>query len=259
MVKPLILDPATSYSFSQYGALPFDTADVLAEFGVTFQSTSLQLPEKHPLDPTPLTRELEENLALVDPTSEIARRESLIFPVLKTVCKFIRSPLKIEYSIRVSNQLKGNVDYFIPTPHNLVIIEAKNGDLGKGFTQLAVELIALDRWIDAPVDCLYGAVTTGDTWKFGLFHRHQKSIQKDINIYGVPNDLAKVLAILFGITLSTTTNALANSAVESILPNGIQQPKTFLKTARSLKLHGDPDWSEKIDQYLYGETLSKND
>ncbi len=30
MVKPSILDPATSYSFSQYNTLAFDTADVLA-------------------------------------------------------------------------------------------------------------------------------------------------------------------------------------------------------------------------------------
>lgn len=200
--KALILDPDTSYSFSQYGALPFDTTDVLAEFGVTFQSTALSLPEQHLLDAQPLTHELTENLAIVDPTSEIARRESLIFPVLKTVCKFIQSPLKIEYPVRVSHQLKGNLDYFIPTSQNLVVIEAKNADLGKGFTQLAVELIALDQWVNAPVGCLYGAVTTGDTWKFGLFHREQRLIQKDINTYGVPNDLAKVLGILLGITFN---------------------------------------------------------
>ena len=45
--------------------------------------------------------------------------------------------------------------------------------------------------------------------------------------------------------------------IESVLPDGDQQPKTFLNTAQSLKLQGDPDWSEKIDQYLYGETLSQ--
>jgi hypothetical protein len=203
MVKPLILDPTASYSFSQYGALPFDTADILAEFGVAFQSTALPLPEQQPLDPTPLAQELQENLALVDPSSEIARRESLIFPVLKTVCKFIQCPLKIEYGIRVSDRLKGNVDYFIPAHQNLVIIEAKNADLAKGFTQLAVELIALAQWMDGPGDCLYGAVTTGDTWKFGLFDRQKRLIEKDINTYGVPNDLAKVLGILFGITLQS--------------------------------------------------------
>ena len=44
--------------------------------------------------------------------------------------------------------------------------------------------------------------------------------------------------------------------VESIASNEVKPPKTFLKTAQSLKLKGEPDWSEKIDQYLYGETLS---
>lgn len=213
MIKSPILDPSASYSFSQYGALPFDTADILAEFGVAFQSVSLELPEQHPLDPTPLAQELAENLAFVDPTSEIARRETLIFPVLKTVCRFIHSPLKIEYSIQVNNQLKGNVDYFIPTPQNLVIIEAKNANLGKGFTQLAVELIALDQWIDTPLEYLYGAVTTGDTWKFGLFHRQKKLIQKDINTYGVPNNLAKVLGILFGITLQAEVPGFSNEPI----------------------------------------------
>jgi hypothetical protein len=47
--------------------------------------------------------------------------------------------------------------------------------------------------------------------------------------------------------------------VEGVLPNEEKPPKTFLKTAQSLKLQGEPDWSETIDQYLYGETLSDND
>jgi NADH dehydrogenase FAD-containing subunit len=49
-----------------------------------------------------------------------------------------------------------------------------------------------------------------------------------------------------------------SNVVESILPNE-QQPKTFLQTAKSLQLQGEPDWSEKIDQYLYGQTVSSND
>jgi hypothetical protein len=47
--------------------------------------------------------------------------------------------------------------------------------------------------------------------------------------------------------------------VESIEPIESTQPKTFLQTARSLQLQGEPDWSEQIDQYLYGETVSGND
>jgi hypothetical protein len=49
--------------------------------------------------------------------------------------------------------------------------------------------------------------------------------------------------------------------VESIVPNDIQpsdlqKPKTFLQMAQSLKLQGAPDWSETIDQDIYGEILS---
>ena len=31
-------------------------------------------------------------------------------------------------------------------------------------------------------------------------------------------------------------------------------PRSFLQTARALKLDGPSDWSEKIDDYLYGTT-----
>ncbi|MGB7413228.1 MAG: hypothetical protein WA902_03385 [Thermosynechococcaceae cyanobacterium] len=202
MGRTAILDPAESYSFSKYAELSFDTADILAEFGVTLHSGALQLPLQLPINPEPLNIELQENLTLVDPASEIARREALIFPILRTVCKFIQAPLKIEYPVRVSPQLRGSLDYFIPTPHSLLVIEAKNADLSKGFTQLAVELIAVDQWIDSPAPILYGAVTTGDTWKFRLFQRQEKQLHKDINTYAVPHDLSRVLSILFGVTMN---------------------------------------------------------
>ncbi|MEL6438996.1 MAG: antitoxin family protein [Cyanobacteria bacterium J06621_8] len=44
--------------------------------------------------------------------------------------------------------------------------------------------------------------------------------------------------------------------IESTLTRETTQPKSFIKTAQSLKLQGNPDWSEKIDDYLYGETFS---
>lgn len=201
MTRAPLLDPSESYTFSKYAEMPFDTADILAEFGVSLKNASLELPQRLPIDLAPLKMELQENLTLVDPTSEIARREALIFPVLKTVCKFLQAPLKIEYSVRVSSHLRGSFDYFLSTPRSLVVIEAKNADLARGFTQLAVELIALDQWTNAVMPTLFGAVTTGDTWKFGLFHRDAREIQKDINTYAVPNDLSQVLSILFGVTM----------------------------------------------------------
>lgn len=201
MGRAAILDPSESYTFSKYAELPFDTADILAEFGVTFRSQALQLPQQFPIDVESLKIDLQENLALSGPTSEMARREALIFPVLKTVCKFIQAPLKIECPVRVNNRLQGSFDYSIQASQRLLASEAKNADLAKGFTQLAVELIALDRWIDSSASILYGAVTTGDTWKFGLFQREVKLIQKDINTYAIPSDLNRVLSTLFGITV----------------------------------------------------------
>ncbi len=47
--------------------------------------------------------------------------------------------------------------------------------------------------------------------------------------------------------------------VESVLPNEVQPPKTFLNTAQSLELQGESDGSEKIDQHLYGEIIAGND
>lgn len=46
--------------------------------------------------------------------------------------------------------------------------------------------------------------------------------------------------------------------VETLLPPN-NTPKTFLQTAQSLQLQGDPDWSENIDQYLYGNPSAEND
>jgi hypothetical protein len=202
MIKSRILNPSKSYTFSKYAELAYDSADILAELGVTLKNTPLELPQQLPIDPEPLRAELAENLTLVDPVSEIARREAVIFPILKTICKFQQAPLKIEYPVRVSNWLKGTFDYFILTQQNLLVVEAKNADVTRGFTQLAVELIALDLWTDSTAPMLYGAVTTGDNWKFGIFQRQEKIVYKDIIIYAIPNDLNSVLSILFGITLS---------------------------------------------------------
>lgn len=47
--------------------------------------------------------------------------------------------------------------------------------------------------------------------------------------------------------------------VESVVSDEAQQPKSFLQTAKSLRLEGEPNWSTNIDQSLYGETISEND
>ncbi len=60
------------------------------------------------------------------------------------------------------------------------------------------------------------------------------------------------------ILLNLTAGTRVRIIVKSVLPNEVKTPKTFLKMAQSLKLEGEPDWSEKVDQYLYSETALKN-
>jgi hypothetical protein len=64
---------------------------------------------------------------------------------------------------------------------------------------LAVELIALDRWTDKETTLLYGAVTTGQDWRFGIFYRQERQIVEDLKLYRVPEELETLLRILLGI------------------------------------------------------------
>ncbi len=208
MSKMNILDRNKTYTFSRYAEMPFGTEEILAEFGVGFERKALALRQVLSIDSTALRTELEENLTLVDPSSEIARREALIFPVLRTICKVTQSSLKIEYPVRVNSWLRGTLDYFLPLAQNLVVIEAKNADLARGFTQLAVELIALDQWVESETPIFYGGVTTGETWQFGIFDRTHRLITKDTQTYSVPSDLDPVLGILFGMSRSTRNSEI---------------------------------------------------
>jgi predicted DNA-binding antitoxin AbrB/MazE fold protein len=46
-------------------------------------------------------------------------------------------------------------------------------------------------------------------------------------------------------------NTRVKLTIESI-DTSEKQPKSFLQTARSLNLQGPSDWSERLDDYLYG-------
>jgi hypothetical protein len=77
----------------------------------------------------------------------------------------------------------------------------------------------------------------------------------------MPQELEAVFdgtALQLEVPLNLAAGTKVRIIIESVLPNEVKPPKSFLKTAQSVKLQGSPDWSEKIDQYLYGETLSDN-
>jgi len=198
MPRTAIIQPDQSYIFADYFKLNFAPQDILAYFGVTLQRRSLQLAQyKGSLDRlADLKTRIEESLPRLSLTSEMARREFLIAPVLTDILHYTQATLDVEYPVAVSNQLKGTLDYLLQNHQIFLVIEAKNEDLERGFVQLATELIALDQWVESDHPLMRGAISTGNIWQFGQFDRQSRTITQDLDLYRVPADLEELLRIL---------------------------------------------------------------
>lgn len=206
MTRIPILQPGQSYTFRQYFELPFESDDILAELGYSLERVELALTRySGKLDRLEESqRRIRENLQYASLSSEQARRELLVAPIITDLCYYTHSQLRIEYPLVVNDWLKGNLDYLVRANTMFLVVEAKNDDLTRGFTQLSAELIALEQWSslgensgkDTGPSILYGAVTTGDVWKFGQLHRNKKCIVQDINLYKIPGDFEDLMRIL---------------------------------------------------------------
>jgi hypothetical protein len=198
MNRPKILRPGESYTFAKYFELAYDIEDILADLDCRFERTLLTLPKTDQVVPEikELRQQILDGIQYVSITSEQARREFLIAPIIRQICRQTHKRVRVEYPITVNDWLKGTLDYYFP---DLLVIEAKRDNLDNGFTQLAVELIALDQWTNSDTPILYGAVTTGNDWRFGEFHRQQRQIIQDLKLYRVPEELEILIGILIGL------------------------------------------------------------
>ena len=173
MLKQPTLSKDSRYTFSDYFKMNHYTTEIVAHFGYSFEvQARVNLPQAETaVDQfTDLRKRIEESLPYLVLTSEAARREFLIAPILLEIVRYLRAEIRVEYPLEVSQQLQGTLDYFLRSQNNLLIVEAKQADLQRGFTQLAVELIALDQSLTMDSPKLYGAVTTGGRlaiWHFG--------------------------------------------------------------------------------------------
>lgn len=204
MMRYALLHERTNYTFTDYFKLNIDVEDLMAYFGYTYQAQSYSLPgvdipEERLSD---LKSRLEESLPYLSLNNETARREFLIAPILLEVVHHTQARIKVEFPLVVNEQLQGTLDYYLQAQSNLLIIEAKNADLQRGFTQLAAELVAIDQWLENGQPLLYGAVSIGNVWQFGVLHRAAKHVTQDLNLYRVPADLDELLGILVAILKS---------------------------------------------------------
>jgi len=199
-MKKQILEEGKSYTFSDYFELSNPTKEIVAEFGYQLRLERIDLPE-YPFDGSleKLKNTFYKKMPHISLNSETAKREMLVAPVLLELLDFIEIDIDIEYPLNVSNYLKGNIDYFIRSSGSLVVIEAKKADMERGFSQLAVEMIAVDKYIEETDAPIYGAVTVGDLWRFGVLDRKEKLILKDIDSYRVPSDLEELFSVFVGI------------------------------------------------------------
>jgi hypothetical protein len=199
--KYRVLDPEETYSFADFFKFAFDVEDILADLDCEFERVALSLIRADVPEPliSSLRDYIEQNLDITNPTAEISRREFLIAPIVRELCRYVGAKVSGEYTIRVNQWLRGSLDYYIRSQSSFVVIEAKQADLAHGFVQLAAELIAIDYKTTSSHPILYGAVTTGEIWRFGQFHRQERRVIEDRKTYRVPEDLEDVFRILVAI------------------------------------------------------------
>ncbi len=191
--------PEKNLTFSDYFDLNKPTKEILQGFGYEYQFVELTLPTVSLVKPlTELRETYRKKLPFISLTSEAAKREFYVAPLLLELLNYVGAEINVEYSLDAGRNLNGTIDYLLRYKHEMVIIEAKKGDLEKGFNQLAVELIALEKTLESDVALLYGAVTLGDVWRFGQIERQSRVLRKDINAYVVPAQVEQLLAILLG-------------------------------------------------------------
>ena len=153
---------------------------------------------------TRLRFKLEATLPLVSFTSEMARREFLIAPVLLEVARHLHVQIRAEYPLSITAQLRGSLDYLLLGETGFLVVEAKNADMERGMAQLLAEMAALDKWTDIAAARLYGAVSVGNFWQFSVLDRHTKAVTTDLDFLLVPRDLSDLLHILVAILRGET-------------------------------------------------------
>ncbi|MEM8640389.1 MAG: hypothetical protein AAGG51_16470 [Cyanobacteria bacterium P01_G01_bin.54] len=193
-----ILNPNQSYTFSNIFSIKAEIDDLVTDFGYSLSRTKL--------NPTQFTGELrnvdqiqqkvEALLPLASFSTEMARRELLISEVVAGVAIHANAQIRIEYPLKVSEQLQGNLDYLLRKDKQVVVIEAKNEDFVNGMKQLVVEMIALDQWSESEQETLLGAITTGSFWQFAQLNSARKLIEQGFENYRFPEDVEILLRIL---------------------------------------------------------------
>ncbi|MFO1434369.1 MAG: hypothetical protein U1F76_30525 [Candidatus Competibacteraceae bacterium] len=198
-----IFKAGKKYTFSDYFEFGHPTEEIIGELGYSLSLKAFDFPVSKEVDKgviEKLRASYYELLPKISINSEAAKREFMIAPVLHELLRQVDAKLNVEYPIDIDDRLSGSIDYLLRSRQDLVVVEAKKGDLDRGFNQLAAEMIAVDKYEDIDsADFLYGAITIGEVWRFAALNRKEKVLTKGIHTFRSPEDLEEIFAILKGI------------------------------------------------------------
>ncbi len=162
-----------------------------------------------------LTETLKESRPLGrSSATEKARSEFIVAPILLELRRIADHRINIfsgkTFDVAPLLGLKGacdfiitrNPDAFILREPIVAVVEAKKGDLDEGIGQCAAEMFAaqlFNQQRNESMPMAYGAVTTGETWKFLKLDDQTLFIQPD---FIALDNLDKILGLLLKISLS---------------------------------------------------------
>jgi len=190
----------------------FDLKQVRNQFGLQIDEQSNLFADVTPVQPSPsLVNTLSDTAQLaIAINTEKARSEMIITPVLLDIWRQAQSQISLfsgtDFNVDEQRGLTGYCDYILSRSKEqltvnapvVMIVEAKNENIKGGLGQCVAEMVAAqifnEREANA-IDTIYGAVTTGEIWKFlklaGLI------VSIDLSDYYVVRDVENILGILW--------------------------------------------------------------
>jgi hypothetical protein len=179
----------------------FTLRQVKQDFGIVTIEGSRFLPSIPAIAPSAYLQEaLGEGIPLALATgSEKARSELIISPILVEVRKFLNRQVSLfsgeDFTVAPELGLNGTCDFLISRSTEqmiieapaIIVVEAKRGDLKQGLGQCAAEMVAAQKFNTSqqvPIDTVYGAISSGNAWRFMKLVNHELSI--DLTDYAIP-------------------------------------------------------------------------
>lgn len=188
----------------------FTLPDVVERFSLTTREDADFFADRPSIQPSALLVEtLRANVPVaVAISNEKVRSELVVAPVLMELKRAHPTAMGffsgVDLNADPASGLTGTCDFLLSlSPEQayvkapvVTLVEAKRDDLASGIGQCAAEMVGARMFNERagnPIETVYGAVTTGTTWRFMSLSGSTLSL--DFSEYSI-HDLGKILGIL---------------------------------------------------------------